>query len=1180
MDLRNCLKERILVLDGAMGTMIQSFRLPDTTFEWTGKCACCHDHHSQKGNNDMLSLLAPEVIAKIHQSYIDAGADIITTNTFSSNRISQHEYGTEQHIREINLAGARIARQVADKNTHKKIWVAGSMGPTSKTLSLSTDMNHPEERPYSFTEMKDAYRQQASALAEGGVDILLLETCFDALNAKAALCAIEEMNEEKGGVFPVMVSATINDRSGRTLTGQTLEAFFTSISHYPILSFGLNCSFGVKDLYPFIKQLSEALPCPISLHPNAGLPNEMGQYDEEPSAMARQLRHIAEEGLVNIVGGCCGTTPEHIRAIAEAVKDIAPRKPQKTERLLTVSGLETIVIDKQTRNFTNIGERTNVAGSRKFARLIAEKKYEEAASVARQQIDNGASVIDINMDDAMLNGREEMQNFVRYISNDPGIARAALMVDSSDWPTILAGLQNAQGKCIVNSISLKNGEADFLAKAHELRRYGAAVVVMAFDENGQATTYQRKTEIAARACRLLTEHGFPPQDIIFDVNILSVGTGIEEHRNYGIDFIKAVAWIKRNLPYAKTSGGVSNLSFAFRGNNLVREAMHSAFLFHAIQAGLDMGIVNPGMLQVYDDIPGNLLERVEDVILNRREDATERLISLAEEIKNSQQSGNQATPLSLRQDWRMKPYDERLAYALSKGISDFLEEDVVEALHACGENPVEVIEGPLMKGMERIGKFFAEGKMFLPQVVKAAKVMKQAVEILSPYISRTQQNAAGKQHPTVILATAKGDVHDIGKNIVAIVLACNNFHVIDLGVMVPNETILEATRQHKPLFVGVSGLITPSLKEMEDLCRLFQQEKLTVPILVGGATTSPVHTAVKLAPLYSHLVAYGGDASYSSVIAKKLLSEPLAITRQLQQEQQQIREHYEANRQEIVSFDEANRQAPRYEVSPETLPSLDILRSLESLKPTIDIVESLIDWRMLLMFWGFRADTIEQQLAIPEAAKTLEEGRKMLHDIKQNGLVGIESLLQFEPARRNGNDLVVSNTHTIPMLRSQVKGSLHLSLADFLPAGSDAPIGLFCITAKPLLPEKPMDEKSYEYLMLHALCARLAEATAEWMHGKLRELCQKAVPDAPIQIIRPAIGYPICPDHSLKRTLFDITDAERKLGISLNESYSITPSTTVCGLFVMHPQARYFTVGRIGDDQQADYQRRKDALRQ
>ena len=1187
-DIRSELLKRILILDGAMGTFIQSFGLPSSAYH-QGRFA--NWDVSLTGNNDVLNITSPEVISEIHHRYIAAGADIIETNTFSSNRISQKDYHCEEAAADMAFAGAQLARQAADACKDRKIWVAGSMGPTSRTLSLAADINDPTSRAVDFDELSAAYYEQAEALMRGGCDLLLLETCFDALNTKAALYAISKLNSSipQPSAFhhpiPVMVSATINDRSGRTLTGQTLEAFYVSISHYPILSFGLNCSFGVTELRPFIEHLAEVVPAFISIHPNAGLPNEMGEYEELPDFTASHLKEMAEAGLLNIAGGCCGTDDHHIRAIAQALKGCKPHVPVIADHQMHVSGLEPLVIHPS--SFTNIGERTNVAGSRKFARLIAEKKYEEAAQVARQQIEGGASVIDINMDDAMLDSRAEMRNFVRYISNEPAIATAVLMIDSSDWQTVLEGLKNAQGKCIVNSISLKGGEEEFLCKAGELRRFGAAVVVMAFDEEGQATIYERKITIAERAYRLLTGIGFPPQDIIFDVNILSVGTGIEEHAAYGIDFIRAVAWIKEHLPHAKTSGGVSNLSFAFRGNNTVREAMHSAFLYHAVRAGLDMGIVNPSMLQIYDDIEPTLLQAVEDVILNRRADATERLIKSltpapsprgegsGQSLQSDTQGEKLSTPLSPWRGAGGEAVEERLQHALTKGISEHLKDDVLEALHAYGDNPVAVIEQPLMQAMEHVGKLFGEGKMFLPQVVKSAKVMREAVAILQPYMDARKEvpsptsldsrpSNLDLQKPIVLLATANGDVHDIGKNIVGIVLACNNFEVHDLGVMVPNELILEKARELNPCLVGISGLITPSLKEMENLCRLFQKNGMQIPISVGGATTSAVHTAVKLAPLYDYGVIYGGDASYTSVIAKKLQMNQAETIRQVKEEQQRIRDAYENRTCEMVSYEEANRQAPHL-IYHDDYPTLSQLKPFEQLQPTIDDIEKLIDWRMFLLFWGFRGESLQQLLVNPEAEKTLREGKAWLQRLKTEGSISLQTLLRFENVHRKGNDIVFSDGTIMPMLRSQNKKGLHLSLADFFDEKQERPLGMFCVVAKEREEKKEKREEGEE-LMSHAIRARLAEAATVWLQ-------QQVYGD--YKVIRPAFGYASCPDHSLKRILFDRIPAEEQLGITLTDKYSIQPSTTVCGLFIAHPEARYFPVGRIDRQQMEDYCRRR-----
>jgi 5-methyltetrahydrofolate--homocysteine methyltransferase len=1154
-EIRDCLAQRILILDGAMGTRIQAFGLSKESFH-RGKFASWPV--SLVGNNDVLCLTEPEVIKEIHRLYIEAGADIIATNTFSSNRISQQEYGCAEVAAEMAREGARIARQVADAS-ERRIFVAGSMGPTAKSLTLPSEMGEPGKRVVSFDEMADSYREQAEALLEGGADFLLLETCYDALNTKAALAAISDINALFHREIPVMVSVTINDRSGRTLTGQTLWAFFTSVSHYPhLLSFGLNCSFGVTDLRPFVEQLSANVPLPVSLYPNAGLPNQMGEYEELPDFTAAHIRKMAEDGLINIAGGCCGTDEHHIAAIANALCDIKPRTIPSADKKLRVSGLEPLLIDRETQNFTNVGERTNVAGSRRFARLIAEKQYDEALSVARQQIEGGATIIDINMDDAMLDSRLEMQTFCRHISGEPAVGKAVLMIDSSDWSTILAGLKNAQGKCIVNSISLKAGEQDFIAKALELRRLGAAVVVMAFDEEGQATTYERKIAIVERAYNLLTSIGFPPQDIIFDVNILSVGTGIKEHQAYAVDFIRAVEWIKKNLPYSKTSGGVSNLSFAFRGNNKVREAMHSVFLYHAIHAGLDMAIVNPSMLQVYDDIEPDLLRAVEDVVLNTDDEATERLLALSEELrtKSEESVAEHSSPSALHSSL---PIEERLKLALTKGDSSHLAEDVPEALAKYGQ-PIKVIEGPLMAAMEHIGVLFGEGKMFLPQVVRSAQVMKDAVAILTAQDSSPFRGEPEGVWPCVVLATANGDVHDIGKNIVGIVLACNGFEVIDLGVMVPCETILEATRQHKPVLVGISGLITPSLKEMEKLCETFQKEQLDVPILVGGATTSAVHTAVKLAPLYDGLVIYGGDASQTSVLAKRLTSVLPHFIEDLKAEQQQIRDAYNEHHAPLTPYKEANKLAPKYSWNPTE--SVNLHCSM--LNVQCEELLPLIDWRMFLLFWGFKGETLPQLLVNPEAEKTLQKGKQLLESLMQRNLLQVQTLYKEEAAKRQGNDIVFcTDGQALPMLRSQSATYHYRCLADFFDEQQPSPIGLFVVTAKPLQEAESEEER----LMTHALCARLAEAAAEWLQKQHYEN-EKA--------LRVAFGYATCPDHSLKRIVFDRLDAEQKLNISLTDHYSIQPSTSVCGLFISHPEATYFPVGRIDRDQLADYCQRRD----
>ncbi|MDR0829044.1 MAG: methionine synthase, partial [Prevotellaceae bacterium] len=879
--IENLLKERILILDGAMGTAIQNFLLEENDFRGQE-----FENHAfnLKGNNDVLNLTKPEIIAEIHKKYIDAGADIIETNTFNSNALSQQEYGLADLVYRLNFEGAKIAKQQA-QNADKQVFVAGSIGPTSKLLSLSPDINRPEFRATDFDFLATTYAEQVSGLIDGGVDILLIETAFDALNVKAALYAVSQVFDNKQVKLPVMVSATVNDRYGHTLTGQSLEAFYNSISHFPLLSFGLNCSFGAEMLMPLIERLHKVIPCYLSIYPNAGLPNEMGHYDETPCFTASVIEKMAQRGLLNIVGGCCGTTPEHISEIKKHLQNIPPRSilhchcgldPQSLEnkaipafagmtKSLIVSGLENVVIDKKISNFVNIGERTNVAGSAKFARLIREKNYEEAAQIAKNQIENGASIIDINFDDAMLNSAEEMEKFVRYISNDADIAKAALMIDSSDWQTIVAGLKNFQGKSIVNSISLKEGKEVFLQKAREIQRLGAAIIVMAFDEKGQAASFERKIEICRRAYDLLTQKlDFQPYNIIFDVNVLTIGTGIDEHNNYAVDFIEAVRWIKNNLKGALTSGGISNLSFAFRGNNAIREAMHSVFLYHAINAGLDMGIVNPAMLQIYDDIEPNLLQKVENVVLNKTKNATEELLEYASSC-HSREGGNppQNKTFQPTGDSRLRGNDtilaveNRLANALRYGNSEFLADDLREALQKYS-SAVEIIEKPLMAAMDKVGELFGEGKMFLPQVIKSAKVMKTAIEILQPEIETQKSAEFSQKRPKIVIATAKGDIHDIGKNILCIMLACNNFEVIDLGIMVENQAVIEAIKLHKPDFVGVSALITPSLSEMADLCQMLENEQFKLPFFVGGAAASAIHTAVKLSPLYSFGVFYGG----------------------------------------------------------------------------------------------------------------------------------------------------------------------------------------------------------------------------------------------------------------------------------------------------------------------------------
>lgn len=1140
MDLQN----RIYILDGATGTALQQFRLTETDFR--GEEFAQHPI-PLKGNNDVLNITRPDVIRQVHQNYIDAGADIIETNTFNANAISQTEYGCTEWVERFNLEGARLAKEVASACKERQIYVAGSIGPTDKSLTLAPDPDQPTYRIVNFDTLANAYASQVAALIEGGVDLLLVETIYDGLNAKAALYAIAKVQEEKDTNLPVMLSATVNDKSGRTLTGQSLEALFTSLSHYPIFSFGLNCSFGAKELHHFLRELAPRIPCYISIYPNAGLPNEMGEYDESPEFTALCLQNMAKEGLINIAGGCCGTTPEHIRAITKALKDIPPRKVPTSTHQLQVSGLDTVMVDKELNNFINIGERTNVAGSAKFARLIREKNYTEATTIARKQIEAGASIIDINMDDAMLDGTVEMERFVRIISNEPDIAQAAFMIDSSKWETILAGLKNTQGKCIVNSISLKEGEKEFLYKAKEIQRLGAAVVVMAFDEEGQATTFQRKIDICQRAYDLLTtQAGFTPENIIFDVNILAIGTGIEEHNNYAVDYIEAVRWIKQNLKGCRTSGGVSNLSFSFRGNNTVREAMHSVFLYHAIRAGLDMAIVNPAMLQVYDEIDPVLLKAVEDVVLNRTPEATETLISLAEKYKETKGEVKTAQ----QEEWRNRPLEERLEHALIKGITDYLTADLKEALTQY-TSPVEIIEGPLMKGMERVGQFFGEGKMFLPQVVKSAKVMKEAVQILQPEIER--HNASSKninRRPRVVIATVKGDVHDIGKNIVNIVLTCNNLDVIDLGVMVDNQSIVKAAKEHKADIIGVSGLITPSLGEMENLCELLQKEQLQIPLIVGGATTSTVHTAVKLAPKYDYCVVSGGDASRTVGIIKRLLNDRENYIRKIKAEQENIRTLYNQHQQKQISLEEARRRAPRYDWDhrePTTFGEHNLLVKRLNLE---DLVEK-IDWTPFFHFWGFKGKYPEIIYTNDEADRTYQAALDMLGKVIAGNEFDVSIIVRFFDAYSENEDIVLDSQYHFTMPRQQADLKECLSLADFVipKEKGTGSVGLFCLKVQD--DHQCNDCRDFEHLLRESLCARLAEACAEWMQEQVNE---------GTHIIRPAFGYPTCPDHAMKKLAFDILDAPAQIGVHLTEGYSIYPSTSLCGMLISHPKARYFSV--------------------
>lgn len=1170
-DIRTELSKRILILDGAMGTMLQRKGL--------------------QGNSESFNLTNPETIGEIHNEYIEAGADIITANSFSANSISQSEYNLSEKAGQMAEAAARIARKAADE-APRKIWVAGSVGPTSKSLSLAQNINDPIFRPYSFDGMAEAFEVQIRGLVKGGVDLLLFETCFDALNTKAALYAIGHIPEASD--IPIMISASMSDRSGRTLTGQTMEAFYRSVQHCSPLSFGLNCSLGAEEMIPLIAEVASFATCAVSCYPNAGLPNEMGEYDETPSQMAESVRKMALAGSVNIVGGCCGTTPEHIKAVTEAVKGISPRAIPEPDDVLYVSGLESVAVDRK-NNFTNVGERTNVAGSRKFAKLIAAGDYETGLQIAAGQIENGASIIDINMDDAMLDSRLEMEKFLRYVSNDPAVAKAAIMIDSSHWETLVTGLKNAQGKCIVNSISLKEGEEIFIEKAREINALGAAIIVIAFDEEGQATTYDRKVEICRRAYSLLTSKvGVRPCDIIFDVNVLPVGTGIPEHSRYGIDFIEAVRWIKGNLPGCRTSGGISNLSFSFRGNNEVREAMHSVFLYHAISAGLDMGIVNPGMLRVYDEIEPGLLKCVEDVILDSDAEATDRLIEKASRILDEKNSvgvsarpeGPEATCAArpVRENGRLAAsggaltgaessnissvaepveaaVEERLVRALVKGDSSGLERDINECL-TLYDKPVEIIDGPLMSGMARVGELFGAGKMFLPQVVKSAKTMKNAVALLQPYIEEGGGESEVKK-PRIVFATVKGDVHDIGKNITEIVLSCNGFEIVDLGVMVPKETILEKAAECSADLIGVSGLITPSLYQMEEICKEMTARGLDTPLLVGGAAASALHTAVRLAPLYGH-VFYGQDASASAVLANQLITDREGTEAAEHKKQEHLRELYAQSSQ---------KKAVHKPVKP--FPASSFIKgepfgNISGKRLGIEEVEPFFDWNMFAAIWGIKSGTGHDELR-----KLRADAHKEIDRLKDGNDCRITISARFDGCHSEGDD-IVSKDFRLPMLRQEGERSL----ADFVPPkeyGFESPMGMFAISVRteshPSGCDCPACGTEYGPMLTRAVRLTLAEAASEWLSRHIH----KELPDGfkEAKVIKPAAGYSSCPDHTLKRDVLRLLPESERLGIMLLDSCAMIPDASICGLIFIHPEATYPEIRRVSQKAIDEYARRR-----
>ena len=1193
--LEDLLKRKILILDGAMGTMIQRYSLSEKDFR--GDKFINHDC-DLKGNNDLLSITQPEIIKAIHKEYLEAGADIIETNTFSSTSIAQEDYNLASYVYDLNFQSAKIAREIADLYSSKKKprFVAGSIGPTNRTASISPDVENPAFRQISFNQLKTSYTEQIRGLIDGGADLILVETVFDTLNCKAALFAIEDVFEEKDIRLPIMVSGTITDESGRTLSGQTPEAFLNSISHIPLLSIGFNCALGTKAMRPYIKEISDKAPFFISAYPNAGLPNEMGEYDESPNAMAAQLEDFMKSNLVNIIGGCCGTTPDHINSFANIADKYEPRKRPSISKQMRLSGLEAFTISTES-NFTNIGERTNVMGSIKFKRLIKEDNFEEALSVALDQVNGGAQAIDINMDDGMLEGKECMVNFLNLVASDPDISRVPIMVDSSKWEIIEEGLKCIQGKGIVNSISLKEGERVFIQQAKTILRYGAAVVVMAFDEDGQAVNYEDKIRICKRAYNILTKKvGFPAEDIIFDPNILTVATGIEEHNNYAVDFFQATKWIKDNLPYAKVSGGVSNVSFSFRGNNVVREAMHSSFLYHAINNGLDMGIVNAGMIEVYANIPEKLLIAVEDVLLNKDKYATERLLDLAENIKGK--GKERVEDLS----WRETSVEERLSYSLVKGIVSFIDIDVEEARLKL-DNPIDVIEGPLMDGMSVVGDLFGSGKMFLPQVVKSARVMKKAVAILTPYIEETKGEAskAGK----ILLATVKGDVHDIGKNIVGVVLGCNNYEIIDLGVMVSCDKILSEAIKHDVDVIGLSGLITPSLDEMIYVSQEMQRNNFKIPLILGGATTSKIHTAVKVNEHYNNTIVHVLDASKSVGVMNKLLGKKSKdFNVEINDEYEKIKQNYlqRKSQKRYLSLSDARKNHLKTEWESQKIPTPKQLGIQVFNYISIKEIRNYIDWTPFFYTWEMKKkfpQILNDNNFGEQATKLYEDANNMLDMIVKDDWLALKSVIGIWQANSIEDDVLLKDKDNniierFCTLRQQsIKSNNNLALSDYIApksSGVQDYIGAFVCTAglgiedQLIKFKKELDD--YSAILLKAIADRLAEALTEYMHERIRKDIwgysskEKFSNDELIQEkykgIRPAPGYTACPDHTEKVKIFNLLNAKENIGVSLTESMAMTPNSSVSGYYFAHPMSKYFSVGKVQDDQIKEYAKRKN----
>jgi len=1200
--LESLLARRILVLDGAMGTMIQTYGLDERDYRGERFTGWPRD---LKGHNDLLSLTQPGIIRAIHAAYLEAGADILETNSFNSTAVSLGDYGMESMVYELNHASARLARDVADEFERRgpdPRFVAGVLGPTNRTASLSPDVNDPGFRNIRFDELAATYAEAARGLLDGGADLLLIETIFDTLNAKAAIFAVEGLFESLGWRVPVMISGTITDASGRTLSGQTTEAFWNSVAHARPLSVGLNCALGAKQLRQYVQELSRVAPVLVSTHPNAGLPNEFGLYDESPGSMAPVLREFAESGLVNLVGGCCGTTPEHIAAIAEAVRGLPPRRIPRIEPACRLSGLEPLSIGPDSL-FVNVGERTNVTGSRKFARLVLAGEYDAAVEIARQQVESGAQMIDVNMDEGMLDSAQAMVKFLQLIAAEPDVSRVPVVLDSSKWSVIEAGLKCLQGKGVVNSISLKEGEEAFVHHARLVRRYGAAVIVMAFDEQGQADTVERKVEICRRSYRILTERvGFPASDIIFDPNIFAIGTGIEEHADYACNYIEATRRIKESLPHVLVSGGVSNVSFSFRGNDPVREAIHAVFLYHAIEAGMDMGIVNAGQLPIYSDIPAELLERVEDLVLNRRPDATDRLLAVADTVRG--QAVSQSADLS----WRDAPVHERLAHALVEGIADYIIEDTEEA-RRLADRPIQVIEGPLMDGMNIVGDLFGAGKMFLPQVVKSARVMKKAVAHLVPYIEAERDTAAARTNGKVLLATVKGDVHDIGKNIVGVVLQCNNYEVIDLGVMVPCARILETARRERVDVVGLSGLITPSLEEMSFVAAELEREGFELPLLIGGATTSRVHTAVKIAPHYRGPTVHVLDASRAVGVTSHLLSETLH-----DEFVEGVRKEYGNLREQRGQRQAAEDRLPIADARRNRL-SIDwsALRAPEPCRPGLTVLEDYpleelvarIDWTPFFQTWelaGHYPAILDDPRVGAAATSLFRDAEALLERIVRDKRLTAKGVFGLFPADSTGDDITLYRdrdraeplavVHTLRQQMRKPPGRPNLALADFV-APRDAGVadyaGAFAVTAgiglESLVAEFELAHDDYTAIMAKALADRLAEAFAERLHERVRTefwgyVTGESLDNADLirekyQGIRPAPGYPACPDHTEKRTLFELLGAEANAGITLTESCAMLPASSVSGWYFWRPEAHYFGVGKIGRDQVEDYARRK-----